>query len=221
MTPADWPRKASLMKTIDYFYACHSVFAYLGAWRLAEIAAEHDARVIHYPFDLNPVVAAAGSAPFDARSKSHSYYFFGREITRWAEVRELPWIMRRPTHHDKPLSFGNGAIIAAQSMGWDVQALSRALLQTHWRDDADHSDPATVAKIAQDLGMDGDALIGAAQSKEVQDAHDANTQEAIRRHVLGSPTYFVEGDMFYGQDRLEMVARALVKPFAQLKAHKA
>ncbi|WP_300062291.1 2-hydroxychromene-2-carboxylate isomerase [uncultured Roseobacter sp.] len=209
------------MKQIEYFYACHSVFAYLGAWRLAEIAAEHDVQVIHKPIDLNPVVAAAGSAPFSARSKTHSYYFFGREITRWAEVRELPWIMRRPTHHDNPLALGNGTIIAAQTMGLDVHALSRALLQAHWRDDADPADAATIAAIADGLGMDGAALITAAQSAETQAQHAANTAEAIARHVLGSPTYFVEGDMFYGQDRLEMVARALVKPFAQLPRHKA
>ncbi|MCV3272926.1 2-hydroxychromene-2-carboxylate isomerase [Roseobacter sinensis] len=204
------------MKEIEYFYACHSVFAYLGAWRLAEIAAEHGARVIHKPMDLNPVVAAAGSAPFDARSKTHTYYFFGREITRWAEYRDLPWIMRRPKHHDNPLGLGNGAIIAAQTMGWDVHALSRALLQAHWRDDADPADAATIAAIAESLGMDGAALVASAQSDAVQAQHAANTEEAIARHVLGSPTYFVDGDMFYGQDRLDMVARALVKPFAQL-----
>ncbi len=209
------------MKDIEYFYACHSVFAYLGAWRLAEIAQEHDARVIHKPIDLNPVIAAAGSAPFDARSKTHTSYFFGREITRWAEYRDLPWIMRRPKHHDNPLALGNGAIIAAQALGLDVDALSRALLQAHWRDDADPADAATIAAIADGLGMDGAALIDAAQSTDTQAQHNANTQEAIARHVLGSPSYFVAGDMFYGQDRLEMVARALVKPFAQLPRHKA
>ena len=209
------------MKEVEYFYACHSVFAYLGAWRLAEIAAEHKAQVIHRPIDLNPVIAAAGSAPFNARSKTHSHYFFGREITRWAEYRELPWIMRRPTHHENPLALGNGAIIAAQEMGWDVDALSRALLQAHWRDDADPADAATIAAIAEGLGMDGTALAEAAQSAAIQARHDANTEDAIARHVLGSPTYFVEGDMFYGQDRLEMVARALVKPFARLTPDKA
>ena len=53
--------------------------------------------------------------------------------------------MRRPKHHDNPLALGNGAIIAAQTMDLDVHALSRALLQAHWRDDADHADAATIA----------------------------------------------------------------------------
>jgi 2-hydroxychromene-2-carboxylate isomerase len=49
----------------------------------------------------------------------------------------------------------------------------------------------------------------------VQRQYQANTDEAIRRSVFGSPTYFVDGDMFYGQDRLEMVERALAKPYAR------
>lgn len=209
------------MKEIEYFYACHSVYAYFGAERLAEIAARNDARVIHRPFDFDPVMAAAGGAPFQKRPKPHMDYFFGRELMRWAEYRDLPWIMRRPAHHNNPLALGNGAIIAAQSMDWDVHTLSRALLQAHWRDDADLADVPTITAIADGLGMDGAALITAAQSDAVEDQHAANTTEAIARHVIGSPTYFVEGDMFYGQDRLELVARALVKPFARLKDHKA
>ncbi|WP_299502784.1 2-hydroxychromene-2-carboxylate isomerase [uncultured Roseobacter sp.] len=202
------------MKTIEYFYSCHSVFAYLGAWRLAEIADEKGAKVIHRPFDLDPVMVAAGSPPFKARSKAHKAYYFGREIMRWAEYRDLPWIKRRPKHHDNPLALGNGAIIAAQSAGLDVDALSRALLQAHWRDDADQADPQMISGVASSLGLDGDALLYAARSEETQQQHDANTADAIRLGVFGSPTYFVDGDMFYGQDRLELVARALEQPFS-------
>lgn len=209
------------MKEIEYFYASHSVYAYFGAGRLAEIAREHGAKIVHRPFDFDPVMAAAGGAPFQQRPKPHMDYFFGRELMRWAEYRNLPWIMRRPTHHDSPLALSNGAIIAAQSLGWDVDALSRALLQAHWRDDADLADSTTITGIAEGLGLDADTLLTAAASDGVQRDHDTNTTEAIARHVIGSPTYFVEGDMFYGQDRLEMVARALIRPFARAGDHKA
>ncbi|WP_300032076.1 2-hydroxychromene-2-carboxylate isomerase [uncultured Roseobacter sp.] len=203
------------MKTIDYFYSCHSVFAYFGAWRLEEIAAEKQARVVHRPFDLDPVMQAAGSPPFAARSKAHRAYFFGREIARWAEYRDLPITGRRPTHHDNPLAPGNGIIIAAQQDGLDAGALSRAILQAHWRDDADMADPATLTALADGLGMDGAALMARALSDSVQAEHHENTAAAAAAGVFGSPTYFVEGDMFYGQDRLELVARALDTPFAR------
>jgi 2-hydroxychromene-2-carboxylate isomerase len=57
-------------------------------------------------------------------------------------------------------------------------------------------------------------LLDLALSPEVKTIYRANTDEAIRRSVFGSPTYFVDGDMFYGQDRLDMVERALRKPYA-------
>ncbi|WP_298843245.1 2-hydroxychromene-2-carboxylate isomerase [uncultured Roseobacter sp.] len=203
------------MKTIDYFYSCHSVFAYFGAWRLEEIAAEKQARIIHRPFDLDPVMQAAGSTPFRERSTAHRAYFFGREIARWAEYRNLAITGRRPTYHDNPLAPGNGIIIAAQNAGGDAGALSRAILQAHWKDDADMADPDTLTALAEGLGMNGRDLMAAAMSDAVQAEHAENTRAAIAAGVFGSPTYFVDGDMFYGQDRLELVARALDTPFAR------
>ena len=102
-------------------------------------------------------------------------------------------------------------IIAA---GTDAGVMSRAILQSHWRDDTDIADPATLGRLASQVGLDGAALLNVAQSAEVQAQHNANTDEAIARGVFGSPTYFVRGDMFYGQDRLDMLARAIEQPFA-------
>ncbi|MEQ9126152.1 MAG: DsbA family protein, partial [Alphaproteobacteria bacterium] len=62
-------------------------------------------------------------------------------------------------------------------------------------------------------GLDPAALLAAADTDAVRARYEANTEEAIRRSVFGSPTYFVDGDMFYGQDRLELVERACVQPF--------
>ena len=202
------------MKTIDYFYSCHSAYAYLGAWRLQEIAAAHSARIVHRPMDLNPVLAAAGSPSFRQRSASHIAYFFGRELVRWAEFRDLPILPHRPTYHDNTLAPGNGMIIAAQQIGADADALSRAILQAHWRDDADLADSDTLIACADAQGLDGAALLKSALSPEVQAIHAQNTADSIALGLFGSPTYGVDGDMFYGQDHLELVDRALRKPFA-------
>ncbi|TMM55277.1 2-hydroxychromene-2-carboxylate isomerase [Sulfitobacter sabulilitoris] len=202
------------MKTIEYFYSAHSAYAYLGAWRLAGVATEAGARVVHRPFDFLPVLRAAGAPPFDARSQAHIDHFFGRELVRWAEYRGLPILRHRPTHHDNPLALANGLIIAAQDAGADACALSRAILQAHWRDDADIADAGTLLPLAHVTCGDADALLRAATSGAVQARHAANTDKAIALNVFGSPTYIVDGDMFYGQDRLDLVARALARPFA-------
>ncbi|MEM7519778.1 MAG: 2-hydroxychromene-2-carboxylate isomerase [Pseudomonadota bacterium] len=198
-------------KTIEYFYSAHSAYAYLGAWELERIAQEAGAEIIHRPFDFLPVMAAAGGKKFKERTAAHVDYFFGRDMYRWAELRGLPMVRFRPTYHDNPLALANGAIIAAPPA--QQGGLSRAILQAHWRDDADIADPAAVCVLARNLGIDADALIKSALTDEVQARHAANTEEAIARGIFGSPTYFVEGDMFYGQDHLMMVARALEAPF--------
>lgn len=202
------------MVLIEYFYSAHSAFAWLGSARLMEICARHGARLVHKPIFLSPVVEAAGGLSFAGRTQAHVDYFFGRDIEHWAEFRGVEVIRHRPTYHDNALDLPNGVIIAAQENGEGADALAHAILGAHWRDDADIADAATLARLIAGCGLDPQALLAAARSEPVQARHDANTAEAIARSVFGSPTYVVGGDPFYGQDRLDLVERALTRPFA-------
>ena len=199
------------MPTIEYFYSAHSAYAYLGAQKLAQICTDHGCTLLHRPIYLSPVIEAAGSQPFAARTKAYADYFFGREIERWADFRGAEMIDFRPTHHDNPLTLPNGLIIAAAEAGAPVDELSYEILRAHWVDDADHADAATLADLVSGLGLDADSLLTAAMSDPIQALHDKYTQEAIDHSVFGSPTYVLDGDMFYGQDRLELLEYALVK----------
>ena len=204
--------------SIEYFYAAHSAFAYLGSARLMTIAQNAGRRIVHKPYDLRRALAHTRAQPFSQRSRAHLDYFFGRELDRWSEERNAP-IMggHMPTHHRNDITLPNCLIIAALLSGEDVDRLARALLEGHWRDDADLADRATLSDLATGAGYDAEALLTAAESDSaVHAAYAANTDEAIARSVFGSPTYFVDGDMFYGQDRLEMVERALAKPFHRI-----
>ena len=202
------------MNEIEYFYSAHSSFAYLGSARFREIAAAGKRRIAHKPIDLSLVVEATGPGWNGDRTPSRRAYFFGRDIEHSAEVRSVPMLGRRPTHHDNDMTLANGMLIAAQKQGADVDALSHAMLEAHWRDDADLADAGTLASLATRAGLDPKPLLDAALAPETRAVYQANTEEAIGRSVFGSPTYFVDGDMFYGQDRLELVERALAKPFA-------
>ena len=197
------------MREIEYFYSAHSAYAYLGARRLGEVCADAGARLVHRPYLLSPVVEAVGSLPFASRSRAHVDYFFGRELERWSAIRKAPIVNHRPTHHDNPLELPNGFLIAADLSGADIDALSFAVLERHWRYDADIADEATLADIAKTCGVDPARLLDRALSEEVQAIHRANTQAATDRSVFGSPTYILNGDPFYGQDRLEMLEMAL------------
>lgn len=203
-----------VMSEIEYFYSAHSAYAYIGARTLMDICQRRGARLVHRPILLSPVVEAAGGLSFRGRTQGHVDYFFGREIERWSEWRGVEIINFRPTYHDNPLELPNGFLIAAVEQGVDIDALSYAVLRAHWRDDADIADADVLSGVAKAAGIDPEPLLAAALSDQIQEIHQRNTAEAIARSLFGSPTYGVDGDLFYGQDRLEFVERALQKPFA-------
>jgi len=203
---------------IEYFYSAHSLYAYIGSRRLQQIAAKTGRRIAHRPMDLRAVVAQAGAVPFGKRTQAHKDYFFGREMERWAEQRGVALGDSFPSHHANDITLPNCLLIAALGEGRDIHALEYRLLEAHWREDADLADAATLERLAGEAGWDGARLLEAARTEPVQAQYEANTREAIARSVFGSPTYFVDGDMFYGQDRLEMVERALSRPYARTGA---
>lgn len=203
------PGKLSPMKTIEYFYSSHSGFAYLGSSRFNEIARAAGAKVIHRPVELRLLLDAVGPGPTGNLTEARHAYFFGKEIERWSQWRKAPLAQLRPTHHDNSLELSSGMLLAAIELDLDIDTLAHQMLTAHWRDDADLDNPLDLSKIAQSAGLDPQPLLDMAVSPSIQARFVANTQEAIQRTVFGSPTYFVDGEMFYGQDRLDFVEHAL------------
>ena len=201
------------MAVIEYFYSAHSAYAYLGAAELIRVAERTGRTIEHRPMDVNLVMETTGLASFKEMPLPRKQYFFHREIVRWAEIRNAP-VGGRPTHHDNPLDLSNGMLIAALQQGHNIDRLHHDVLEAHWRYDADLADRETLAKIAAGAGFDPGPLLDAALTPEVVAQYRQNNAEAAERWVPGSPAYFVDGDMFYGQDRLDQVERACATPFA-------
>jgi 2-hydroxychromene-2-carboxylate isomerase len=202
------------MSEIEYFYSAYSAYAYLGSARFAQIARAANRRIAHKPMDLRKVVAITGPGSTSGQTPERRSYFFGREIERWAEFRSAPVMEGFPTHHGKDMTLPNGMLIAGLLQGVNIDRLAHCLLEAHWRDDADLADSETLIRLGETSGVDPAPLLDAALSPEAQTVYASNTEEAINRSVFGSPTYFVDGDMFYGQDHLELLERALERPFA-------
>ncbi len=200
------------MSFIEYFYVPHGAYAYLGSSKFLDIAKSANRRIIHRPFEFETVVAGSGSIPTRKRTTGHRNYFFGREIQRWSEYRSAPVVQGMPKHHWNDVSLAALVLIAAQKLD-NADQLSHAFLEAHWRDDCDLADRETLGRLIAAVGLDVGPIFQIAESPETRMEYEANTREAIARSVFGSPTYFVDGDMFYGQDRLEMIERALIKPF--------
>ena len=201
------------MSGIEYFYSAHSTFAYLGSRRFMGIAAASGRKIVHKPYYLNRAIVGVGSVPTRKRPQNHRAYYFRRQIDRWAEHREAPVMEGYPTEHWANMTLANCMLIAAARADADANSLAHLMLQGHWRDNADLSDRDTLVALAWGVDVDPDPLLTAAETPEINAVYEANTDEAIERSVLGSPTYFVDGDMFYGQGHLELVERALQRPY--------
>lgn len=202
------------MAEIEYFYAAHSAFAYIGSALLSRIAAEGSHTIVHRPYDLRRSMTAQGHGATGGLTPQRRAYFFGRELVRWAEHRGVPIMPAIPTHHANDIGLPNRVLIAGRESGADIDRLAHALLSAHWVDDADLADAPTLHRLCAANGYDAERLLVEADGERARAIHERNTDEAIARSVFGSPTYFVGGDMFYGQDHLELVARALRRPFA-------
>lgn len=202
------------MAEITYYYAAYSSYTYLGSRRFMAIAAAAGRTIVHRPVDLDRVLQGAGSSSFSERSIAFRSYFFRRELERWAEYRGVRTLGRRPTHHAGTPHLANRMLIAAADEGRGIDALAHRFLEAHWAEDANPYDEATLIALTAGQGYDGEALLARAKGAAVAEQYEANTCEAIERSVFGAPTYVVDGDLFYGQDRLELVERALASPFA-------
>ena len=201
------------MKTVDYYYSTRSNFTYLGAARLNAMARAHGRRILHRPILLSVTMPAIGGMAFGERPVMLRNYSM-RDALRCAEYLGVP-LLREPVHHMGPVELPSGIVIAGQRAAargeaGDVDDLSLRVLQALWRDDRDIADPSVVAELCRSAGFAGpDALLEEALSDAVQAELKRNCQEAIIRGVIGAPTYFVDDEPFYGQDRLDYVERAL------------
>jgi 2-hydroxychromene-2-carboxylate isomerase len=87
--------------------------------------------------------------------------------------------------------------------------LAGAIMRALWAQDKNIADDATLVQIAAQCGMDGRMLLKSAETAGVQDEYDSNTNDAIAANVFGAPWYVVDGQAFWGQDRLDFVEQAL------------
>ena len=194
-----------MTKTVDTYFSIVSPWAYFGHQRLIDICARTGAKVSLKPVTMASVFPATGGVPLLKRAQERQDYRFV-ELERWRKHLGID-LNLRPAHFPIPDTLGGQVVLAAQDQGLDDVALTSALMRAVWVDEKNISDPDAVAAIATNIGLDGAALVNAADS--FADALVANSEEAIARGVFGFPFYIVGDEPFWGQDRLDFVEKAL------------
>jgi 2-hydroxychromene-2-carboxylate isomerase len=195
-------------RTVDYYFIPMSPWTYLGHARLRAIAAQHRATVRVKPVDFGRVFAASGGVPLAQRPVQRRAYRM-HELARWRDFLGVP-IRLEPKFFPVTGDPSAKLILAAEPHGTEVQLdLAGALMKACWEEDRDLADTATLVAIADALKLDGAALLATSHGPDVQARYDALTQEAIGAQVFGAPTYLIDGEPFWGQDRLDFVERKL------------
>ena len=204
------------MKTVDFYFDYSSTNSYFAAFLLPEICRRHDAIVNWLPVHLASLFRGTG---FDVMAMTpRKARYLWRDHQRYAEFTGLPF--RKPSRFPIKTSRALRATLmipglagetpdnyTASKMGDFAQAVMRA----YWERDVDISDPAVLGTLAQNLGVHGDRLIAAAGSDDARTRLAAVTERAIAGGVFGAPMFFVEGEMFWGKDRLDFVERWLTR----------
>lgn len=196
-------------KTITYFLTPQSPFAYLGHERLVAIAKAKDAPIDIKPFDLGKVFSVSGGLPLSKRAPQRQAYRLA-ELARWSAHLQVP-LNPNPKFFPVPPEQAARLIIAARtSLGADASlVIAGAIMRALWAEDRNIADDATLVQVADLAGFDGRMLLKSAETTGVQEQFDKNTDEAIAANVFGAPWYLVDGEGYWGQDRLDFVERAL------------
>lgn len=199
-----------MRKVVTYYMTVVSPWTYLGHDPLVALCAKHGAVIDLKPVDLGRVFPASGGLPLKQRAPQRQAYRLV-ELARWQAQLGIPL-------NAQPKFVAAGADLAAR---WTFAAIEHdperalafagAVMRARWAEERDIADPATLAACAERAGLPADGVEARAEAPEIAARYEATTQEAIDRQVFGTPWYFVDGEPFWGQDRLDFVARKLAQ----------
>ncbi len=196
-----------MTKTVDYYLTLTSPWTYLGSARFEAMARAHGAEIRVKPVNYGVIFPRTGGLPLPKRAPERQAYRL-MELKRWRAHLGIP-LNLHPKHFPAPDGDAACMVLAAEKTGGDPLRLAHAILGAVWTEDKDITDGATLVAIAESSGHDGRALRAVAEDPETKAAYDAQTEAAIERGVFGAPTYIYQDELFWGQDRLEFLDRAL------------
>jgi carboxymethylenebutenolidase len=198
-----------MAKQIDYYVSMNSPWTHLGAARLEAIAARHGAGLRIYPVDFGTIFPASGGLPLPKRSPQRQAYRM-MELRRWRDALGAP-IQLQPKFFPAQELLSATAVVALRETMGDAPAIAfaHAVLKALWEQERNTGDAETLAEIASATGLDGAAVVRLAQEPRWAERRMADTRAALERGVFGAPSYVVGDEIFWGQDRLDFLDRAL------------
>lgn len=192
---------------IDYYFWMNSDWAYLGADRLEALAKRQGVAIRYKPVDLPDVYSRTGGVLLRQRSPERQAYRI-TELKRWCRKLGIE-VNPRPAYMCPSADLASRIVIAADQRGLDVARLYKAILRSEWREERDISSEGTLLDILSEQGLEGEQLLEQANQPGIEALYRRYTDEAVAAGVFGSPSYVYDGELFWGQDRLDMLEEAI------------
>ena len=197
-----------MARSVDYYFTPQSPWTYLGHERFTRIAKAAAATVNLLPADYGKVFPVSGGLPLGQRAPQRQAYRLV-DLARFSAQLKMP-LNLKPKFF--PVAGDDAARLIIAVTGQDgadaAMKLSGAIFAAVWAQERNIAEAATLQQLLAETGLPADRL---AQSKGagIQQQYEANTARAIETGVFGAPSYVVDGEIFWGQDRLEFVEQAL------------
>ena len=195
-------------KKLEFFYDCSSPWTYLAFTKIEDVARRHDAELIWRPILVGGLFNTVNPSVYESRAKpvpvKARYYV--KDLADWARFYGLkignPTVF--PVNSVKAM---RGAFVADEHRV--ISRYSRRVFESYWTDDKDISKDDVLREIVRETGLDEKEFFTKIASDEYKAKLRQNVEELIARGGFGSPTMFVEGSMFFGNDRLPLVEHEL------------
>lgn len=198
-----------MRRTVDYYFAPQSPWMYLGHERFAKLLQRSGAQVRVLPVDFGKVFPASGGLPLPQRAPQRQAYRLV-ELRRFSEALGIPL---NPQPRGFPVAGDPAGWLITAVAGQDGEAaamrLTGAVGRAVWVQERDIADATVLAELLDECGLDPQRL---AQSQQdgAKALYAAHTARAIDAGVFGAPSYVIDGEIFWGQDRLDFVERRLL-----------
>ncbi|HEY5799328.1 MAG TPA: 2-hydroxychromene-2-carboxylate isomerase [Burkholderiaceae bacterium] len=188
------------MHTIECWFDFGSNYSYLSLLRIQRLATDAGLRVELKPFMLGPIFKSLGweSSPFVLQEMKGRYVW--RDMQRQCDKYGLRW--RQPSIFPRNALLAARVALQAEGAPW-LAVFCEQVMAANFADDRDIADEGVIADVLTGLGVDAATAINTAKSDDSKAALRAHTAEAQARGIFGAPMFFVDGEMFWGNDRLE------------------
>ena len=194
-------------RPIDYYFSLLSPWAYIGHRLFMDIAARRDLAVNYKPVVLTDVFAQTGGLPLAKRHAVRQRYRM-LELQRWRDKRGLQFTLK-PAFWPFDVTLADRFVIAAVVKGTDPGAFLANAFAAVWEGQRNLAEEATLLELAARAQLPGAELVALARAETTAAAYAQNTSEAIAASAFGSPCFVLDGEVFWGQDRLELLDDAL------------